>query len=300
MSSRIIVTGGSGLLGRPLLKQLKSDGFDVVGTAFSRVKDDLVKLDLNSAADVEKLLDEVKPSLVINSAAERAPDQFDKAYDKSYQLNVDSARALAELCFKRSIKLIQISTDYVFDGKSAPYSESSPTCPINAYGQSKADAEKAVLEATQNTAIVLRIPVLYGDEEYIGESAVSSLLAALLDTSKTRKVSSYEVRRPLCTVDLSYVIGQLVAKCLSDESVKGIYQWSGSEVLTKFDMVMIMSKVLQLPANHVQADPSAGTGTPRPRDVTMLRDKMESLGISRDTPFADNVKTYFAKFVSSS
>lgn len=213
--TKVLVTGGSGLLGRAVLRALQRDGFDTIGLAFSRAKDGLIKCDLNSTAEVERVLDQYKPAIVIHAAAQRAPDQFEKDYDASYKLNVSGSRQLATLCTQRKTQVMHVSTDYVFDGQHAPYAESAPTCPINAYGVSKADAEKAVLEATGGHAVVLRIPVLYGsDEQYIGESAVSSLLTALLDTSKPKKVSSYEVRRPACTEDIAYILATLCKKWL--------------------------------------------------------------------------------------
>lgn len=80
-------------------------------------------------------------------------------------------------------------------------------------------------------------------------------------------------------------------------NVRGVYQWSGSEAFTKFDMVQIMAKVFHLPAEHISADSSPGEGTPRPRDVTMSRTRLEALGISRHTPFEQVVAKHFAKFI---
>lgn len=215
MSAHVLVTGGSGLLGRAILPELRAQGFDVVGLAYSRSKEGLVKCDLNSKQEIEKVLREYSPRVVIHAAAQRFPDQFDKDHDASYKLNVDATRTLAELCYASGIGVIQVSTDYVFDGNCPPYAEDAATNPINAYGVSKADAEKAVLEATRGSAIVLRIPVLYGsDEQYVGESAVSGLLKSLLDDSSTKKVSSYEVRRPSCTADIAFILGKLCAKWL--------------------------------------------------------------------------------------
>lgn len=298
MSKRVIVTGASGLLGRALLKELKASGFDVLGLAFSRAKDGLVKVDLNKKDEVATILDDFKPAIVIHAAAQRAPDQFDSNFEESIKLNVEVSRTLAALCDQRKVYFILISTDYVFDGANPPYKETDKPSPINTYGKSKADAEEAVQKASAGKAIILRIPVLYGDEEKIGESAVSGLLASLLDSSSKKKVSSYEIRRPACTEDISFILARLAEKKIENpDQVKDVYQWCGSEELTKYDMVKAMGEVFNLPTGHIEADPSPGTGAPRPRDVTLSRARLEALGISKHTPFKQGIKKLFAKFI---
>jgi len=300
-NQRVLVTGGSGLLGRTLIKELIANGYEVLGLAFSRVSNGLIKCDLNDGSAVEQVFDKFKPALVVHAAAQRAPDQFDSDRDASFKLNVDASRSLAEQCTSRSIDLIHISTDYVFDGKSPPYSENDLVSPVNAYGLSKADAEAAVAKASNGNAVILRVPVMYGDETKLGESAVSALMATLLDKSgQQRKVSSYELRRPSSTEDISCIITQLVSKKLaSPGDIRGVYQWSGKEELTKYDMVKIMAEVFNLPMDHIVEDATEGSGpVARPRDVTMSTTRLEQLGISRHTPFADSVRRLFSKFVN--
>lgn len=213
-SKNALITGGSGLLGRRLVKEFQENEWSVTGTGFSRIKGNLVKLDLNDHDDMKKTLIKYKPNVVINAAAQRQPDAFDKEYEKSYQLNVESAKVMAKLCHELGIHLIHISTDYVFDGSKPPYAETDKPNPINSYGVSKADSEKVVLESTESKACVLRIPVLYGDEEYEGESAISSLLTVLKNPNEKKSVSSYEVRFPSCTDDIAYICSQLAERKL--------------------------------------------------------------------------------------
>lgn len=78
--------------------------------------------------------------------------------------------------------------------------------------------------------------------------------------------------------------------------MRGIYQWCGDQALTKYDMVQIMAKTFGLSSEHVVADASPGGGAPRPRDVTMKRDKLLALDIAKHTPFEEGCKNYLVKF----
>ena len=91
------------------------------------------------------------------------------------RLNVTATRALAEAMNEHGGRVLYISTDYVFDGAAPPYKWDDKPNPVNAYGQLKLEGEECVLKACEEN-VVLRVPVLYGPVEYLGESAVTTLL----------------------------------------------------------------------------------------------------------------------------
>lgn len=293
---RVLITGGSGLLGRHLVKHFNDNDWKVLGLAFSRARDGLVQVDLNNSAEVEGIIHNFQPSFVVHAAAQRFPDKVEKEFDKSYQLNVASSKSLAEITAKKGIPLLFISTDYVFDGKKPPYTEEDAPSPVNKYGQLKAEAERIVLKVNPNSCI-LRIPVLYGDEEYIGESAVSSLLKSLLDTSQTHNVSVYEIRYPSHANDISSIAVQLLDKKIENpEDVVGIFQWCGSEGLTKFGMLKSMSTVFGLPMDHIKPEAQPTNATSRPHNCQLSRERLTSLGIERHTTFQEGIRS-FRKFL---
>ncbi len=96
--STIAVTGASGLLGRAILSHLKSSSaWDrVVGTAFSRTGPDLVRVDLTDAESAAAFVREMKPAVLVHSAAQRFPDKVDKDFDAARRLNVESTEAIAK------------------------------------------------------------------------------------------------------------------------------------------------------------------------------------------------------------
>ena len=181
MKKKVLVTGASGLLGRAILKEFTQCGdvWEVLGLAYSRAKGNLKKVDLRNKDEVESVIEEFKPSLVIHSAAERRPDIVEKSEEETKMLNVTATRTIAEASAKADAFFLYISTDYVFDGTSPPYKPTDKPNPLNKYGQSKLDGENVTLEFLPRSG-VLRVPILYGPVEYIHESAVTGNLCLFL------------------------------------------------------------------------------------------------------------------------
>lgn len=110
------------------------DGWKSVGTGLSRIASpDVIKLDILNEKEIETVLDNVKPNVVVHCAANRFPDSCTANPEAARKLNVDSSRALAEATTSRGIILIYISTDYVFPGRpgEAPYKINSAPNPPN-------------------------------------------------------------------------------------------------------------------------------------------------------------------------
>jgi dTDP-4-dehydrorhamnose reductase len=148
-------------------------------------------------------------------AANRFPDKVDKDPEGTRALNVEASKSLAELCAKRSILLVYISTDYVFSGKEgeAPYEADHATGPTNLYGQTKLDGEHVVLDAYHSAGkdglgVVLRVPVLYGSAEMPSESAVNVLMDSVWKAQEQGvniKMDHWALRYPTNTEDVARV-----------------------------------------------------------------------------------------------
>ena len=179
MKKRALVTGASGLLGRAILKEFKENDWEVLGLAFSRSGPRLRKVDLRNKEEIDAVMKEYQPDVVIHSAAERRPDHVEKQEDATAKLNISATGYLAEAAANSQSFMLYISTDYVFDGTSPPYKPTDKTNPLNKYGQSKLDGETATLAHLPFSG-VLRIPVLYGPVEHIHESVVTGPLFVFL------------------------------------------------------------------------------------------------------------------------
>lgn len=136
------------------------------------------EIDITRRESVEQLLDELSPDVVVNLAALAEIDRAEREKDMAWRVNVLGAKLLAEGCARRDIRQIFFSSDAVFDGLGGPYREDDPTNPVNYYGLTKAEAERAVL-AAQPEACIVRISLVLGYPLMSGNSYLASLKARL-------------------------------------------------------------------------------------------------------------------------
>ena len=237
---------------------------------------------------------------MINCAAWTDVDGAESREAEATAVNGDGVGELARRCADAGSVLVHYSTDYVFDGAAPPYKPGDKPSPVNAYGQLKLEGEGCVLEAGEGN-MVLRVPVLYGPVEYLGESAVTALLQTVT-SKKPAKVSDYEIRRPAHVGDVAKIAAQLLAKKAElGATVSGVYQWSGREALTKFGMVRAMAAAFKLDIEHVEANaekPPDDAKTRRPHDCTMDTSRLEELGIAEHVEFARGIKEVLGKWVT--
>jgi dTDP-4-dehydrorhamnose reductase len=286
---RILITGATGLLGRPVLRACRAvPGWAVTGTAFRRAAPGLERVDLSQPEALPAFLDRLAPDVIIHSAAERRPDVSEKDPEGTRRLNVGSTAALAQWAAARGAFVIYISSDYVFDGTQPPYTPASPTCPINAYGLSKLDGEHAV-QAAGGGAAILRVPILYGEVEELGESPVTVLAKNMLSARPGERLAMehWATRYPTHTTDVAVVLRQMVERRLADANFKGVLHWSGSEPMTKYDMALAYAPLLGFDPARLVPDAAPPTGAPRPKDCHLDSSALERLGIGQRTPFAD-------------
>ncbi|XP_065834213.1 methionine adenosyltransferase 2 subunit beta-like [Oscarella lobularis] len=291
MSKKVLITGASGLLGRSLVRQFESNGWEVLGTAFSRATGSLRKVDLRDETSTNRLLDDFSPSIIVHSAAERRPDVVERNETETTRINVDATTTLAKYTAKHAPRTstIYLSTDYVFDGTHPPYAPTDEPNPLNKYGISKLASERAA-QRHDPSAIVLRVPVLYGRVETLAESAVTVLLDAVARVEKPAVMSDYERRYPTSVDDVAVVCRQIADKRLvGSDSVRGVYHWSGPDEMTKYDMAVEMAKLFDLPAEHVVANKEPSKGAPRPYNSQLDTSRLEELGIGQKTSFQDGI-----------
>lgn len=294
MVNKVLVTGASGLLGREVLQSFTRAGWNVLGLAYSRAREGLKKVDLCDPKQVENVLDEFQPRVVIHSAAERRPDVVDKKSDSALALNVSATESLASLCAQRDIFLLYISSDAVFDGKAPPYKPDSLTNPLSMYGQSKRDGEVAVLK--HKGMAVLRLPVLYGEVEDLSESSVTTVFSVLLNSDKPGKVSDYERRYPTHVADCAAVCVGLAEKHVKSGDAHGIWHWSGKECFTKYTMAGVMAELFGLKSDHLVPVREPAGGAPRPFDSHLDPSETEKAVPTKQTPFREGIKKVLQRF----
>ncbi|MCX8014082.1 MAG: SDR family oxidoreductase [Rectinema sp.] len=306
----ILVTGASGLLGRAVMKKLGShDGWEVRGTAFSRVRPPLEMLDLTDEQQVARFFAVHRPDVVIHLAAERRPDVVAKEKARAWAINVDAAGTVARESARHGAFMVLISTDYVFDGTNPPYVPSSPVHPLNEYGLMKLEAEREAerIFATLGResgrrclGAVLRIPLLYGPVEYLEECPVTEL-ARVFQNREPVRVEHWAQRYPVHVDDVASAIVRLVEALFNGNRAYGLFprfHLSGNEAYTKYEMVRTMGEALGLPCDHVKPDPQPPSGAPRPRDCRMDTSLLASLGWMQRIRFADAIGPILKPFFS--
>ena len=303
---KILLTGASGLLGRalmPYLTQLAGSSANLIGTAHSRLKAPLQKLDLTDDNAVRETFANWCPDLVVHAAAERRPDQVDRAPADAHRLNVVATELLAKLAAAQGARFIYISTDYVFDGQTPPYAEDATPNPLNDYGRMKLAGEVAVRQSYDLRVgggyAIVRIPILYGAVETLAESAVTELAAKLAPDANV-SVEDWATRYPAHADDVARAIA-LVAAHLSateDNTACGIYHFSGREAITKYGMACVIAQTRGIDLGQIQSDPKPPLGAPRPKDCRLLAQRLEALGFQPVIEFSTGVRGALAPFFS--
>lgn len=176
---KILLFGGSGQLGFELIKRASALNFEIA----SPVKQEV---NVSNKEQVLFLAKQIKPDVIVNSAAYTAVDKAETEPEKAYLINRDGALHAALAAKASGSKLIHISTDYVFDGAgNESLSENSPVNPINIYGKSKLAGEQAVQEVLGERALVVRTSWLHGKH---GTNFVQTMLRLFKEQEELKVV----------------------------------------------------------------------------------------------------------------
>ncbi|MBS93306.1 MAG: dTDP-4-dehydrorhamnose reductase [Chromatiales bacterium] len=175
---KVLLTGAQGQLGRCLTESVPADT--------ELVETDIAELDLADSKLLLSGLGSIEPELIINTAAYTAVDRAEADVDAATQVNETAVGIIAEYCRSAGCKLIQVSTDYVFDGeKSSPHKPDDPTGPLCVYGRTKLGGEKAALGGC-DSSWVIRSSWTYS--EY-GQNFVKTMLRLATEHEQIEVVS---------------------------------------------------------------------------------------------------------------
>ena len=218
---RILVTGGGGLLAYQLKKIAPRDlKFSFLGHA---------EFELTNPDMMAQRLAELRPDLVINTAAYNLVDRCEVERDLSWAVNATAPQKLAELCAEKNIRLVHYSTDYVFDGaKKSPYTETDPTNPLNHYAAGKFAGEQAVLQ-TSPTHLVLRTSWVFDWHPTQTKTFIHTILKSARD-GRPMKSATDQASVPTFASDLAQWTLELARAGAS-----GLYHAVNDEGLSRFE-----------------------------------------------------------------
>ena len=245
LRTRVLITGANGLLGQALVRRLSStDDHDVLATARDDtprfdVPCDYTQLDVTTPDAVETLLTAYDPDVVVNCAAVSDVTECDEDRNRAWAVNARAVRTLAKQCRSVGARLIQLSTDFVFDGKRGPYEEDARPDPVNYYGRTKLAGENALREFDFLDWAVVRTVLLYGTEKDLSRSNVVLWMIDRLSEGKPLRVVDDQWRTPTYVRDLADGIVRLI-----DRDRTGIYHMSGREMVTIHELARTVADVL--------------------------------------------------------
>ena len=206
---RILVTGATGMLGSDLVPALSAAGHEV----FARSR---IDLDITDAVDVLRAVRELSPDVLVNCAAFTKVDACESD-PLAFAVNAAAVGHLADACGNFGVQLVQISTDFVFDGeKGSPYAEDDAPHPLSAYGKSKRGGEEEALRLPGS--LVVRASWLFGRS---GWNFIEAILKQAEAGKKRLAVVTDQVGRPTSTTDLSEGIAAIL-----ETGASGIYHFA--------------------------------------------------------------------------
>jgi dTDP-4-dehydrorhamnose reductase len=275
---KVLITGSNGLLGQTMVKIFRTDyfviGCDLTGSSFNTKfpENEYLQLDLTRREKVQKILIEFKPEIIINTAAFTDVDKSEEKRDLCWTTNVRVVENLVESVRDYySPVFVQISTDYVFDGKSGSYKETSETNPVSYYGQTKLAAEK-VIRSSGLEYIIARTMVLYGNGQKVRSNFVTWVIQELKSGNKIKVVNDQR-GNPTLTDDFSEAIKKLIEK-----EEYGIFHVAGRDVCSRYEFAQKIIEVFDLDGKLMEKVDGSHfkQAAPRPANSSFILDKLNN------------------------
>lgn len=296
---RILVTGSNGLLGQKLVAALRTDP-QVQLIATSRGADRTPEptgyayraLDCTDAEQVITVLREHRPDAIIHTAAMTNVDACELDPAECRKQNVQAVVNLCEAARAVDAHLIHLSTDFIFDGEAGPYSEEDEPRPLSIYGQSKLDAEHAVMNAGLRRWAIARTIIVYGIAPGLSRSNVVLWAKGALEKGQPINVVHDQWRMPTLAEDLA---DGCIA--IAKERATGIYNLSGPDGMSILELVQRVGKFFGLDASVVRPIDSASLNQPakRPPRTGFILDKARrDLGYA-PRPFEEGLRVLQAQ-----
>ncbi|WP_239175729.1 SDR family oxidoreductase [Actinoplanes cyaneus] len=250
MTRRVLITGGSGYLGRRVFARAAAAGWEPIGTYVAAPAPTAdVRMDLRDPGDVRRVIAEVAPDAIVHTASGRDRDDWPATADGAAHVAVAA----------RGIRLVHVSSDAIFSGREVHYDESALPDPVYRYGAAKAAAETAV-RAIDPRAAVVRTSLILGD----GAGAHEVLTRDLIAGRATGALFTDEIRTPVHVDDLA---GALLELAGGDHA--GVLNVAGPEAVSRYDLGVLVARRDGLDPAKIPATSLAALGLRRPADVRL-------------------------------
>ena len=244
---KLLVTGGSGLLGSNILRLANKD-FECFGTYNTNpltINDcKFYKLDITNKNDVNSLFQKINPEVVIHTSSLTNVDYCEKNREETWKVNVEGTRNIVDVSKNLNCKLVFISTDFVFDGIKGMYTEIDKPNPLNYYGLTKLEGEKLV--RALNDYLIIRTTRLYGRVE---KGQKRNFAIWVIESLKNKQTISV-ITDQICSPTLANVCADVIIKLIKKSDI-GFFNVAGKGCVSVFDFAKSIANVFELDDSYI-------------------------------------------------
>ncbi len=274
---KVLVTGVKGQLGYDVVNELRKRDIEPIGV-------DIQEMDITDADSVDRVITASQADAVIHCAAYTAVDAAEDNQEICHKVNVDGTQNIATVCKKLGIKMMYISTDYVFDGQGTrPWEPDDERHPLNVYGQTKYEGELSI-QNTLDQYFIVRIAWVFGVN---GKNFIKTMLN-LAETHDHLTVVNDQYGSPTYTYDLARLLVDMI---VTDKY--GIYHATNEGICTWYEFAC---EIFRQAGVQVEVEPVSSEAFPakakRPSNSRMSKDKLEQNGFRRLPAWQDAVGRY--------
>lgn len=270
MSKKVVITGSNGLLGQKLIKLfLTKPGYEIHGLSRGENRMDNRKgyqyheIDLRNKDVLLRMLDQIKPDIIIHTAAMTNVDACELNQEECDHMNIDIVSYIVDYCKEHKAYLLHLSTDFIFDGeKGTVYKEEDIPNPVNHYGLSKLKSERLILNSEIEFAIIRTI-LVYGVVDQNDRSNIVLWVKGSLENKKEIRVVTDQLRMPTYAEDLAEACWLAVSS-----EAKGIYNVSSNTLMSIYEIALTIADLFELDKNLIVPVPTRELNLPAKRPLS--------------------------------
>jgi dTDP-4-dehydrorhamnose reductase len=266
-AKKILVVGSNGLLGQKLCEIIARGGAYNLTTSSIEEKPvrqvvggQYIQCDIANKKEIKQLVSVSKADVIINAAAMTNVDACETQREICWKINVEGVENICEAAKKHSAKVIHVSTDYIFDGKSGPYSEDDRPEPLSYYGKSKLASENVVRMA-DIPYVIARTMVLFGYAPGV-KSNFALWLIQNLEAGKPVTIVDDQYGNATLVDDLAYGLIQAF-----EMERTGIYNIAGRDIINRYEFALKLAKVFEFDPSLITPIKTADLKQPAPRPM---------------------------------
>lgn len=263
---KLLITGSNGLLGQKLIEALATnEQFETFATSRGQNRSlqkagyTYLPLDITDKANVDEVMNQVKPEVMIHTAAMTNVDACELDKEACRKMNIEAMSYLVEACEHHHTHLIHVSTDFIFDGTHGPLTEEEKPNPVSYYGQSKWEGEQLVMQADCPWAIA-RTVLVYGVVNDMSRSNIVLWAKNSLEQGKQINVVDDQFRTPTLAEDLADGCIKIAS-----QAATGVYNISGADFMSIYELVNRVADFWHLDKSLIKRASSADIKQPAKR-----------------------------------